>query len=248
MRTSNSIEAEKAVVLLSGGVDSSTCLGIAVERFGAENVRALGIHYGQKHEIEQKSAKCIAEYYDVQFDEINISEVMKFSNCPLMANSTESIPEKSYAEQMEENGSGRVTTYVPYRNGTMLSVAAAYADSVFPDTYVAIFYGAHADDAAGEAYADCSQDFIDAQNAAIMIGTYGEIHLEGPLAAMNKTQVVATGLSLKKPVPYFLTHSCYNGVAGGCGVCGTCIDRINAFRNNGLDDTGRPRHVVDCKG
>lgn len=230
----------KAVVLLSGGVDSSTCLGIAVERYGVENVRAVGIHYGQKHEIEQTSAQTIAEYYGVMLDQIDISSVMQFSKCPLMANSTEVIPDKSYAEQMAESGSGRVATYVPYRNGTMLSVAAAYADSVFPGCKVVIFYGAHADDAAGEAYADCSVEFIEAQNKAICIGTYGNIHIEGPLAAMNKTQVVATGLSLTRPVPYHLTHSCYNGVPGGCHTCGTCIDRELSFKANGLAVNGLP--------
>lgn len=235
MSNSDSI---KAVVLVSGGVDSATCLGIAVEKYGAENVKALGITYGQKHEIEQQSAAKVCEYYDVPLYHLDISNVMQYSNCSLLKQSTESIPEKSYAEQMEENGSGRVSTYVPYRNGTMLSVAAAFADSVFPGHSVHIYYGAHADDAAGEAYADCSVAFIKAQNEAIKIGTYGNIELIGPLAEMNKTQVVATGLKLAKPVPYHLTHSCYQGVPGGCGKCGTCIDRIAAFRANGLNDDG----------
>lgn len=228
----------KAVVLVSGGVDSATCLGIAVDKYGAENVKALGITYGQKHEIEQESAEKICAYFGVKLYHIDITNVMQYSNCALLKQSTEAIPEKSYAEQMEENGSGRVTTYVPYRNGTMLSVAAAFADSVFPNQAVKLFYGAHADDAAGEAYADCSVAFIKAQAAAIKIGTYGNIELEGPLAEMNKTQVVATGLALKKPVPYELTHSCYEGVPGGCGKCGTCIDRLTAFRANGLNDDG----------
>ena len=228
----------KAVVLLSGGVDSATCAGIAVERYGAENVKALGITYGQKHAIEQESAQAIADYYGIELYHLDISNVMQYSNCSLLKQSTEAIPEKSYAEQMEENGTGRVSTYVPYRNGTMLSVATAFADSIFPGHAVKIFYGAHADDAAGEAYADCSVAFIRAQNEAIKIGTYGNIELEGPLAKMNKTEVVATGLALKKPVPYHLTHSCYKGVPGGCGVCGTCIDRLAAFRANGLNDDG----------
>lgn len=229
-----------AVVLLSGGVDSATCLGIAVERYGSENVKALGITYGQKHAIEQESAQKIADYYGVELYHLDISNVMQYSNCSLLKQSTEEVPEKSYAEQMEENGTGRVSTYVPYRNGTMLSVAAAFADSVFPGRSVKIFYGAHADDAAGEAYADCSVDFIKAQNEAIKIGTYGNIELEGPLATLNKTGVVELGLSLKKPVPYYLTHSCYNGVPGGCGKCGTCIDRLAAFAANGLMPDGRP--------
>ena len=230
----------KAVVLLSGGCDSSTCLGLAVEKYGSENVRALGITYGQKHIIEQECAQKIADYYGVPFDHIDISNVMQYSNCSLMANSTEDIPEKSYAEQIEENGTGRVSTYVPYRNGTLLSVATAYADSVFPGQSVVIYYGAHSDDAAGDAYADCSEEFIKAQAEAIRIGTYGNITLEGPLAKLNKIGVVELGLSLKRPVPYEYTHSCYNGVKGGCGKCATCLDRAAAFAANGLMPDGRP--------
>jgi 7-cyano-7-deazaguanine synthase len=229
---------DKCVVLLSGGVDSSTCLGIAVNAYGSENVKALSVHYGQRHELEIESAKKIAEYYDVTLDEIDLSCVMRFSNCSLLASSTEDIPEKSYAEQIAENGEGRVSTYVPFRNGLMLSAAASFADSVFPGKRVAILYGAHADDAAGNAYADCSQEFADAINKAIYIGTYEKIEVVTPFVDMNKSAVVEAGLSLSNPVPYNLTHSCYEGVPGGCGKCGTCIDRTAAFEANGLDRYG----------
>lgn len=224
----------KAVVLLSGGVDSSTCLGIAVEQYGVENVKALCVHYGQRHSIEEDCAMKIAEYYGVTLSQIDISSVMQFSNCSLMAHSDEDVPTSSYAEQIEANGDGRVSTYVPFRNGLMLSVAAAFADSVFPGDKVAIVYGAHSDDAAGNAYADCSQEFADSMAAAINIGTYGNVGLVAPLLNMNKVQVVAAGLALPKPVPYNMTHSCYNGVQGGCGECATCIDRRIAFESNGL--------------
>jgi 7-cyano-7-deazaguanine synthase len=116
----------------------------------------------------------------------------------------------------------------------MLSAVAALAVSLFPDDEVQIFLGAHADDAAGNAYADCSSEFADAMGDAILIGTYGKVHLRTPLVYLNKGEVVSIGLSLK--VPYELTWSCYEGGERPCGKCGTCIDRARAFAANGVDD------------
>ena len=140
----------------------------------------------------------------------------------------------SYADQIKQNGEGRVGTYVPFRNGLLLSIATAFADSLFPGEEVEVFYGAHADDAAGEAYADCSPEFADAMDKAINIGTYGKIHINRPLIHMNKAGVVKAGLDLG--VPYELTWSCYHGGEKACGKCGTCIDRKHAFEVNGVED------------
>lgn len=225
----------KALVLNSGGVDSTTCVGIAVDKYGKENVITASLYYGQKHDKELECARKIAEYYGVKHIEEDISNVMKYAKdvCTLVKGGNE-IEHKSYAEQIAENGEGRVATYVPFRNGLFLSIAAAYADSLFPGEMVDILYGAHADDAAGQAYADCSPEFADAMDKAIMIGTYNKIHVNRPLINMNKAEVVKTGLALK--VPYELTWSCYEGGEKACGTCGTCIDRLNAFRANGVED------------
>lgn len=225
---------EKAIVLSSGGVDSTTCVGLAVSLYGAENVITASLYYGQKHSKELECARKVAEYYKVPHIEKDISTVMEYSNCPLLAKSTEKIKHQSYAEQIAENGEGRVSTYVPYRNGLLLSIAAAIADSMFPGQPVNIYYGAHADDAAGRAYADCSPEFVQAINKAISIGTYGNVHVIAPLINSNKASVVKLGLSLK--VPYELTWSCYEGEEKPCGKCGTCIDRANAFKANGIED------------
>lgn len=222
----------KAIVLSSGGVDSSTCLGLAVEKYGAENVIALSIRYGQKHLKEMLRAAEIAGYMGVRFIHKDIEDIFSLSDCPLLYNSGREMQHKSYGEQIKENG--KVDTYVPYRNGTILSVAATIATSIFPDEEVEIYYGAHADDAAGAAYADCSQEFIKAQTEAIKLGTYNKVTVVAPLAKMNKAQVVAEGLRLK--VPYHLTWSCYEGRAKQCGTCGTCIDRKEAFKANGIED------------
>ena len=224
----------KAIVLNSGGVDSTTCVGIAVDELGYENVSTASVFYGQKHEKELECAKKISEHYNVNHYEIDLSDVLKHSNCPLLANSTEEIAHESYAEQIAHNGEGMVRTYVPFRNGLMLSAVASLATSLYPEDDVDIYLGAHADDAAGRAYADCSEEFTSTMASAIEIGTYGKVHLKAPLVNMTKTQVVETGLKLN--VPYELTWSCYEGGEKQCGTCGTCIDRRQAFENNGTID------------
>lgn len=225
---------EKALVLSSGGVDSTTCVGLAVKRFGAENVSTVSIFYGQKHSKELECARKVAEHYGVKHYELDLSNIMQYSNCSLLAKSTEEIKHKSYAQQIAEDGEGMVRTYVPFRNGLMLSSVAALAMSIYPDYLTHIYLGAHADDAAGNAYADCSEAFTNAMFEAIKIGTYEKVLVEAPLVNMTKAQVVKTGLEIN--VPYELTWSCYEGGEKACGTCGTCIDRLNAFKLNGVDD------------
>ena len=227
---------KRAIVLSSGGVDSTTCIGMAVNELGKENVTTVSVFYGQKHSKELECADKIAKYYGVDHRVLDLSStgIMSDSNCPLLQQSSQAIPEKSYAEQIEQNGEGMVSTYVPFRNGLLLASVAALAMAKYPDDEVDIYLGAHADDAAGNAYADCSPAFTDAMDLAISLGTYGKVHLVAPLVNWNKSQVVKKGLELK--VPYELTWSCYNGGDKPCGKCGTCIDRANAFKSNGVTD------------
>src|SRR5699024_3088165 len=105
--------AEKALVLFSGGVDSTTCLGLAIERFGKENVIPLSIHYGQKHDKEVEAAEKILEYYGIEGMEMDLSHIFAFSSCSLLAHSDEEIPEASYAEQLNGSEGAPVSTYVP---------------------------------------------------------------------------------------------------------------------------------------
>lgn len=224
----------KALVLSSGGIDSTTCISIAIKDVGVENVSTVSVFYGQKHDKELKAAEKIAEYFGVKHYTIDLSGIMKYSNCSLLKNSTEKIKHKSYAEQIAEDGEGMVSTYVPFRNGLMLSAVAALAMSIYPDDDTNIYLGAHADDAAGEAYADCSPAFTNAMTEAINIGTYHKVHTKAPLVNMTKAEVVKTGLELG--TPYQFTWSCYEGGDKPCGTCGTCIDRANAFKLNGVSD------------
>lgn len=223
----------KALVLSSGGVDSTTCVALAVDRHGEENVITASLYYGQKHDKELECARRIAEYYGVRHIEEDISNIMKYAGsvCTLVKGGGE-ISHESYAKQIEKNG--RVSTYVPFRNGLLLSIAASYADSLFPDEDVLIYYGAHADDAAGEAYADCSPEFVNAMNNAINIGTYGRIIVLSPFVHLHKSDIVKIGLQLK--VPYDFTWSCYEGGEYACGKCATCLDRKKAFELAGSVD------------
>ncbi len=168
---------KKALVLSSGGVDSTTCVSVAVEGFGKENVSTVSIFYGQKHRKELGCAQKVAEYYGLPHYELDLSKLFQYSNCSLLAHSTEEIVHKSYEQQIAENGEGKVSTYVPFRNGLMLSAVASLAMSIYEKDDVSIFIGAHADDAAGNAYADCSEAFLDAMGRAISLGTYSQCHM-----------------------------------------------------------------------
>ena len=220
------------LVLFSGGVDSTTCLALAVQRAGADHVIALSIYYGQKHDREIQAADAVAAYYGVRHLHLDLAEIFAGSNCSLLKQSTEEIPRESYASQLAQTGGSEpVSTYVPFRNGLFLSAAASVALSNGCDV---IMYGAHADDAAGAAYPDCSLEFVSSMCQAISQGTGGQLTLEAPFVLVNKEEVVRQGLALN--APYHLTWSCYEGGERPCGKCGTCIDRLNAFHQNGVKD------------
>ncbi len=158
----------KTAVLLSGGIDSTTALAQAVDTYGAENVIALSVLYGQKHKKELNCAEKIANYYGVRRISFDVSPLFSYSHNSLMENSDKAMPKTSYAEQIEETkGQSPVSTYVPFRNGIFLSAAAGVALSLDCERVV---YGAHADDAAGAAYPDCSPAFFDAMKTAVYEG------------------------------------------------------------------------------
>lgn len=221
----------RALVLLSGGLDSATCLAKSVKKWGAENNVALSISYGQKHDRERKSAEAVASYYGVELYSLDLAEIFQYSKCSLLKGSEEEIPHESYADQLKKTDGVPVSTYVPFRNGLFLSSAASFALSMQCQI---IYYGAHADDAAGNAYPDCSAVFNDAMNRAIWEGSGHQVKIEAPFVNCSKAEVVRQGLELK--VPYELTWSCYEGGETPCGVCGTCRDRTAAFAANGVED------------
>ena len=216
----------KAVVLSSGGLDSTTCLALAVEKFGSENVSTVSIFYGQRHAKELDSARKVAEYYKVKHYEFDAAD------SALLNKSEKKLEATTYGEQVKKNL--RVDTYVPFRNGLMISMAASFADGLYNGEDCEIFIGVHQDDAAVNAYADCSEKFIRAIGEAVEVGTYGKIKIVAPFLGKNKSDVVKIGLELK--VPYEMTWSCYERGEKPCGKCATCRDRKKAFELNGVKD------------
>ena len=223
--------SDKALVLCSGGADSSTLLAKAVAEHGAENVFALAISYGQKHSRELRSARAVADHYGVELRLLDVGAIFADSTCSLLAHSDASVPQGTYDEQQRESDGGPVSTYVPFRNGLFLSCAASMALSLECSV---LYYGAHHDDVAGEAYPDCSLAFVEAMDQAIRLGTADELRVEAPFVSWSKADIVALGLKLG--VPYELTWSCYEGGDAPCGTCATCLDRAAAFAANGASD------------
>ena len=221
----------KALVLFSGGLDSTVCLAMAVKKYGPDQVLALSISYGQKHNKELEAARNIVAHFGVKHQTLDLGEIFRDSNCSLLQQSTEEIPKGDYADQLVETAGAPVTTYVPYRNGLFLSSAASIA---LCHGCEEIYYGAHADDAAGNAYPDTSVAFNKAICDAIYIGSGNVLKVVAPFIASSKADVVAEGIRLH--VPFELTWSCYEGHTYACGVCGTCIDRRQAFEANGMKD------------
>lgn len=220
----------KALVLFSGGLDSTTCLAMAVNRYSAENVIALSLSYGQRHDKEIRCARELAKFYKVEHLEYDVSKIFESSGCSLLKKNDTAVPEGSYSEQLDGKKEP-VSTYVPYRNGLFISIAASIALSKGCSM---IYYGAHKDDAAGSAYPDCSEKFNRFIGDAIYEGTGHAVRVIAPFINKNKADIVAAGLKLG--VPYEKTWSCYKGGGKPCGKCGTCIDRIKAFKINGMED------------
>lgn len=221
----------RVLVLFSGGVDSTTALALAINQYGHENVVALSISYGQKHDKEIQAANQIAKYYQVEHIFLDLAKIFEYSDCSLLNHSNKEIPHETYAKQLSKTDGKPVTTYVPFRNGLFLSSAASIALSKNCNL---IYYGAHKDDAAGNAYPDCSEIFNNAMNQAIYEGSGHQLQIEAPFVNKSKADIVKIGLDLN--VPYHLTWSCYEGNDKPCGKCGTCLDRQEAFLKNGVID------------
>jgi len=223
----------KAVVLLSGGLDSSTTLGIANVEY--EELHALTFLYGQKHDKEIRSAKKLAEHYSViehKFLDIPLSDIGKSS----LLHGGEEIPDHEEGEIGEDIPS----TYVPARNIIFLSYALSYAESIEAD---AIYIGATARDYSG--YPDCRPEFYEAFEKMAAKGTKrgvegDPISIEYPLIDMTKGEIIKKADEIG--VPLHLTWSCYRGEEKACGECDSCKLRLKGFKEAGLED---PIEYVD---
>lgn len=219
----------KAIVLLSGGMDSTTCATMAVLEHGAENVIALTMFYGQKHEVEINSAKAVCEHLGIEVHKvIQLPDIFKGYGSTLM-DSDKPNPELSYKDINDSFGVS--PTYVPFRNGNLLAVATAMA---LVEEAEVIYYGAHSEDARNWAYPDCTPEFNGAMANAIYVGSYHKVRLVTPLQWSGKANVLATAIDIGAPLE--LSYSCYNGREKHCAVCPTCVGRIQAFQEVGIID------------
>jgi 7-cyano-7-deazaguanine synthase len=231
-------QVHKVFCLLSGGVDSTTTLAMAQHAFPDDPIECVTVNYGQRHIKESQCAQWQAEYYQADHVVIDAQGLLTGMLVDKGENNEE-IPNASYQDLPH----GISPTYVSFRNGTMLSLVAARAQGWIMAqeaggmvATATIYCGIHADDAANDAYPDCTLEFIGSMANAIYVGTYFKVRVRAPLVHMEKAEVVAQGNRLG--VDYSKTWSCYVGEDKHCGVCPTCRARKEAFEEAiGFDPT-----------
>lgn len=212
---------KKAIVLLSGGLDSVTALYWAKQNLLLQ--AAISFNYGSKHNhMEIPFAQKHCEQLQIPHHVIKLPFVNELFQSNLLENGGE-IPEGHYeAENMK-------LTVVPFRNGIMLSIAAGYAESIEATELV---IAAHAGDHA--IYPDCRESFMENMSKAISQGTYSGTKILRPFINDRKEDIVKKGIELG--IDYSLTWSCYKGNEKHCGKCGTCTERIEAFSKAKVPD------------
>jgi 7-cyano-7-deazaguanine synthase len=224
------VEKKKAVVLLSGGLDSATVLAIA--RSEGYELYALSFRYGQRHVFELEAAARVAARIGVADHRTAVIDLRVFGGSALTGDID--VPKGRTADEM---GHGIPITYVPARNTIFLSFALAWAEVLGSSD---IFIGVNALDYSG--YPDCRPEFIEAfekmASLATKAGVEGRqaLKIHTPLIAMTKAQIIKKGLELG--VDYGLTSSCYDPSAAGkpCGECDSCVLRRKGFEENGMED------------
>jgi len=220
----------KAVCLLSGGLDSATCLGVA--RRDGFDCYALSFDYGQRHAIELAAAARVASFFDATEHKVAKIDLRVFGASALTADLT--VPKH---DSVDEIGAGIPITYVPARNTIFLSFAMAWAEVLESSD---IFIGVNAIDYSG--YPDCRPSFIAAfehlANLATKAGVEGRtrLRIHTPLAELNKAGIVRLGAEVG--LDFALTHSCYDPEEGGqsCGQCDSCLLRRKGFLEAGISD------------
>lgn len=221
----------KSIILLSGGLDSTTTLAIAKRR-GDDPVLALSVFYGQRHVKELQSAEDVAKHYSLPHTVVDLSTVgAQITSGTALVGTNEALPEGRSVEEMSKS---IPRSYVPGRNTMMLGVAQSIAEALDVER---IYVGFNAVDYSG--YPDCRPHFVNAWNNlahyATSKGVNGRpILVEAPVIMMSKAAIVQQGLNLE--VPYNLTWSCYKGEEKACGRCDSCIIRYKAFREVGSLD------------
>jgi 7-cyano-7-deazaguanine synthase len=221
----NGAERPRAVLCLSGGMDSSVCAALAAKDF---DVYAVHFSYGQRTEArELKAAQDVARLVGAkEFMHLKMDLFRRIGGSAL-TDATIEVPE---AAEEEAIGNEVPVTYVPFRNAHFLSAAVSWAEVLGAKT---VFIGAVEQDSSG--YPDCRPAYYDAFNALIEKGTKeGDIRVVTPLIGLRKSEIVRLGVELGAPL--HVSWSCYSGEAAACGVCESCALRLRAFRQAGCED------------
>jgi 7-cyano-7-deazaguanine synthase len=214
---------KRAVVLLSGGMDSCVCAALAVREYEAA---AVHVSYGQRTEARERRA------FDGICDRLGIRERLVVRNEALRAIGGSALTDSTIAVPEIEGGSpaGVPVTYVPFRNAHFLAVAVSWAEVLGAEK---VYIGAVEPDSSG--YPDCRPEYYRAFNEVVKAGTKdGRIVVVTPLIEMHKAEIVRRGLELN--APFDLTWSCYQREDRACGVCDSCLLRLRAFREAGAVD------------
>jgi 7-cyano-7-deazaguanine synthase len=215
----------RAVLCLSGGMDSSVCAALAAKDF---DVYAVHFSYGQRTEArELKSAQDVARLVGAkEFMHLKMDLFRRIGGSAL----TDATIDVPVAAEEEAIGNEVPVTYVPFRNAHFLSAAVSWAEVLGAKT---VFIGAVEQDSSG--YPDCRPAYYEAFNALIEKGTKeGDIRVVTPLIEMRKSEIVRLGVELGAPL--HVSWSCYSGEAAACGVCESCALRLRAFRQAGCED------------
>jgi 7-cyano-7-deazaguanine synthase len=214
----------KAVVLMSGGMDSAVCASMA--QSDGYKIAALHVNYGQRTESrEEKAFSDLCEFFRInQKLVVNIDYLRQIGGSSL----TDSNIEVGKANLDSKD---IPATYVPFRNANLLSIAVSWAEVIGAG---AIYIGAMQLDSSG--YPDCRRNFFDAFEQTANLGTKPETHIKiiTPIIDMTKKEIVETGMQLG--TPFYLTWSCYKSEGKACGVCDSCALRLRGFRQAGAKD------------
>jgi 7-cyano-7-deazaguanine synthase len=239
-------EKPKAVVLLSGGMDSCVCTAMAVERHGRGGVALLHASYGQRTEKRERRAfEAVADFYRVTRRlAVQLDHFRQIGGSALTDQKI-AVPENELWN-VAPNGSEIPVTYVPFRNAHFLSVAVSWAEVLGAEE---IYIGAVAEDSSG--YPDCRPEYYRVFQELIRVGTRPETRIEivTPVIGMKKNEIIRRGIDLGAPLQ--LTWSCYQGEEAACGVCDSCLLRLKAFAEAGTVDPitySQPGEVKESVG
>ncbi len=221
----------KALVLLGGGVDSTVCLAKMVDRFGSNEVMALSFDYGQKHRRELDSCKKISDFYGVELVIKDLSDFFENDSSALLEGSSEDVPKVEYSKQKEVIEGAPAKAYVPFRNGLFVSAGVPLAMARGCDYLV---YGISDSTSVKNAYPDACAFFNSSISDTVSIGSGGCLRLVAPFINETKARIILDGKRLG--VPFAYTWTCHLGGKRACGVCGSCISRLKAFKEAGVPD------------